>query len=162
VPLIVRWPGVTPSGVVAAEPVAVMDLFPTLRDSLAPEQGPPAAALDSLSLMPLLRDPTAHLARDALYFHYPHYYATTSPVSAVRAGDWKLLEYFEDNHVELYRLEDDPGESRDLAATHSEKAQELRHRLHAWRRSVGARLPVPNPDFSGPRLPETPNSRRDQ
>jgi len=148
VPLIVRWPGVTPRGAVSAEPVAVMDLFPTLREDLAPAEGPRAEALDSLSLTPLLRDPSAHLARDALFFHYPHYYATTSPVSAIRAGDWKLLEYFEDNHVELYDLRDDPGESRDLAATHPEKAEALGRRLHDWRRSVGARLPTPNPDFA--------------
>lgn len=64
-------------------------------------------ATDGLSLLPLLRNPRAHLQRDALYFHYPRYYATTSPVSAVREGDWKLLEYFEDNHIELYNLRDD-------------------------------------------------------
>jgi arylsulfatase A-like enzyme len=151
VPLIVRWPGVTPRGAVSTEPVAVMDLFPTLRENLAPAEGPRAEALDSLSLTPLLRDPSAHLARDALFFHYPHYYATTSPVGAIRARDWKLLEYFEDNHVELYQLGDDPGESRNLAATRTDLAADLRGRLYAWRQSVGARMPVVNPDYSPPR-----------
>jgi arylsulfatase A-like enzyme len=149
--LIVRWPGLTPQGVVCSEPVAVMDLYPTLRDSLAPGEGPSADTLDSLSLAPLLRDPSAHLARDALFFHYPHYYPTTSPVGAIRTGDWKLLEYFEDSHVELYNLKDDPGESHDLAATRTTTAEDLRDRLHAWRRSVGARMPAPNPDFTAPR-----------
>jgi arylsulfatase A-like enzyme len=154
VPMIIRWPGVTRRGAVCAEPVQVMDLYPTLRDSLAPyeaerlsrTEGPRADALDSLSLVPLLRDLSTHLSRDALYFHYPHYYATTTPVSAIRAGDWKLLEYFEDNHVELYNLADDPGESRDLAAARPDTAESLRQRLQAWRQSVGARLPAPNPD----------------
>jgi arylsulfatase A-like enzyme len=87
------------------------------------------------------------VARDALFFHYPPYYATTAPVSAIRAGDWKLLEYFEDNHVELYNLNDDPGESRDLAAARPDAAESLRKRLHAWRQSVGARLPALNPSY---------------
>jgi arylsulfatase A-like enzyme len=157
--MIIRWPGVTPRGAVCAEPVQVMDLFPTLRDSLAPYEaerllrveGPRADAIDSISLAPLLRDLGTHLSRDALFFHYPHYYATTTPVSAIRAGDWKLLEYFEDNHVELYNLTDDPGESRDLAAARHDMAESLRQRLQAWRQSVGARVPAPNPDFRPPR-----------
>ena len=79
--------------------------------------------------------------------HYPHYYATTAPVSAIRAGDWKLLEYFADNHVELYGLKDDPGESRDLAA-----AQADTPRASSAGSMPGAsrwtRLPVANPDFA--------------
>jgi arylsulfatase A-like enzyme len=151
VPMIIRWPGVTPRGAVCAKPVQVMDLYPTLRDSLAPGEGPRADTLDSLSLAPLLRDLSTHLSRDALFFHYPHYYATTTPVSAIRAGDWKLLEYFDDNHVELYNLADDPRESRDLAAARPDTAESLRQRLQAWRQSVAARLPAPNPDFRPPR-----------
>jgi arylsulfatase A-like enzyme len=151
VPLIVRWPGLTPQGAVCSEPVAVMDLYPTLRDRLAPGEGPPADTLDALSLAPLLRDPSARLERDALFFHYPHYYPTTSPVGAIRAGDWKLLEYFEDNHLEVYNLKDDLAESHDLAATRTEIAEDLRDRLHAWRRSVGARMPAPNPDYAARR-----------
>ena len=64
---------------------------------------------DGLDLTSLLEKPASKLNRDALFFHYPHYYATTTPVSAVRAGDWKLLEFFEDNHIELYDLHDDLG-----------------------------------------------------
>lgn len=142
VPLLVKWPGVTPRGAVVEEPVICMDFFRTLAELAG---APGATALDGLSLLPLLRDPRAQLRRDALYFHYPHYYATTSPVSAVRAGDWKLLEYFEDNRVELYNLRDDPGETRDQAAQLPERAAHLRERLHAWRQEVGAQLPTPNP-----------------
>jgi arylsulfatase A-like enzyme len=147
VPLIVSWPGVTPRGAVCEEPVAVFDLFATLRAIAAPDDGDRPGVIDALSLVPLLRDPTAHLTRDTLFFHYPHYYPTTSPVGAIRSGDWKLLEFFEDNHVELYHLKDDRGESRDLAPTHPDRAEALRGRLHDWRDSVGVRLPSPNPDF---------------
>jgi arylsulfatase A-like enzyme len=108
--------------------------------------------LDGIDLRPLLRDPGAKLERDALFFHYPHYYETTTPVSAVRARDWKLLEYFEDNRVELYNLKDDPGEKTDLAAQQPAKAAELRQRLHAWREVVGAALPKKNPDYQAKKL----------
>jgi arylsulfatase A-like enzyme len=68
----------------------------------------------------------------------------------VRAGDWKLLEYLEDRRIELFNLRDDPGERTDLAAQMPEKAAELSARLHAWRRSVGAAMPKPNPSFPSP------------
>ncbi|HEY6169349.1 MAG TPA: sulfatase [Verrucomicrobiae bacterium] len=155
VPLMIRWPGVTPKGVECHEPVVLMDLFHTLRAAgfgvsplggTAPaEAGTPNG--DGLDLTPLLKDSAAKLGRDALYFHYPHYYETTTPVSAVRAGDWKLLEYLEDNRVELFDLKDDPSEKTDLAAQQTGKAKDLRQRLHAWRDSVGAGMPKPNPDF---------------
>jgi arylsulfatase A-like enzyme len=124
VPLIVRVPGQTSAGKTCDEPVVVMDLFPTLL--LAAGVSLPGTKLDGVDLSPVLKDPTAKLGRDALFFHFPHYYPTTTPVSAVREGDWKLLEYFEDDHVELYHLSEDVGERRDLAAERPEKANQLR------------------------------------
>ncbi len=85
--------------------------------------------------------------REALYFHYPHYYPTTTPVSASRVGDWKLLEYHEDSRVELYNLKEDVGEAKDLAAKMSAKADELLRGLRAWRKGVNAQMPTPNPEF---------------
>ena len=146
VPLTIRWTGVTPPGAQCREPVVMMDLFPTLL--AAAGVTPADVTLDGLDLGPLLENPAAKLDRDALFFHYPHYYGTTTPVSAVRAGDWKLLEYFEDNRVELYNLNDDLSESEDLAEQWPDKADELRHRLHDWRTDVGAALPTSNPDFT--------------
>lgn len=142
VPLIVQWLGVTPRGAVVNELTSSMDFFRTFAEIVGQ---PGDAAMDGVSLLPLLRDPRNRLPREALYFHYPHYYATTSPVSAIRDGDWKLLEYFEDNHLELYNLREDLGESRDLAGQQPEQAARLRARLQAWRQQVGAQLPVPNP-----------------
>jgi len=146
IPLLVRWPGVTPRGTACSEPVILMDLFHTLRAAAVPASLP-AAGADGLDLTGLLKDPASKLPREALYFHYPHYYETTTPVSAARAGDWKLLEYFEDNRIDLFHLRDDPGETTDLAAQRPDKAAELRGLLHTWRQSVGAALPRPNPDF---------------
>lgn len=147
VPLMIRWPGISRPGGICHEPVSLTDMLPTL---LAATGRPAAAtAVDGCDLTPLLRDPGSKLGRDALFFHYPHYYHNTSPVSAVRAGDWKLLEYFEDNHVELFNLRDDLGERRDLAGVMPDRAEALRGRLHAWRESVGAALPTANPEFRG-------------
>ena len=145
VPLMIHWPGLTSQGATCDEPVIVMDLSPTLL--AAAGVAPAEVKLDGLDLGPLLKNPTARLDRDALFFHYPHYYGTTTPVSAVRAGDWKLLEYFEDEHVELYNLREDPGETTDLASQMPGKADQLRARLNAWRGEVGAALPTPNPNF---------------
>lgn len=142
VPLIIRSPGQTPAGAVCEEPVVSTDLYPTVL-AVAGLEGDAEhnRNLDGLDLAPLLADPTSQLPRDALYFHYPHYYPTTTPVSAIRAGRWKLLEYLEDGRVELYDLDDDPGETRDLAAQRAEQADALRQRLDAWRTEIDAQLP---------------------
>ncbi|WP_395743541.1 sulfatase [Prosthecobacter sp.] len=142
IPLIIRWPGITKAGV-CDEPVVTMDLFNTLLGAA----GLPPEKNDGLDLSPLLKQPATKLGREALYFHYPHYYHTTTPVSAMRTGDWKLLEFFEDQHLELYDLRNDPGEQRDMAKQMPEKAGALRDQLHAWRAAVNAAEPVPNPDF---------------
>lgn len=144
VPLIVRWPGVTSGGSVCDEPVSLADLHPTLLRAVGAEPGP---LLDGVDLTTLLRRPGARLGREALYFHYPHYYETTTPASAVRAGDWKLIEYFEDGRVELFNLAADPGEASDLSAREPARTAELRSRLDSWRRDVGAKLPAPNPAY---------------
>jgi arylsulfatase A len=152
VPLIVRWPGVTPEGATCREPVSCADYYPTLLE-IAGLKGDPShnAGLDGRSLVPLLKSPDSHLDRDALYHHYPHYYASTTPVSAIRAGIWKLLEYHEAGKAELYDLGADLGESKDLAATMPDKVEELRDRLHHWQRDVNVQMPTPNPDFKPPR-----------
>lgn len=145
VPLMVRWPGVTSGQQVCGEPVIVMDLFHTLL-SAAGVTLPADVKLDGLDLTSLLSHPDGRLERDALYFHYPHYYATTTPVCAVRSRDWKLLEYFEDDRVELFNLKNDPGERSELSAQFPERAEQLRMQLALWRREVGAAMPKVNPE----------------
>jgi len=148
-PLIVRWPGVTKAGSQCHELVSSCDFYPTFLDitGLAGD-AEHNADMDGQSLVPLLKDPAATLGRDTLCWHYPHYYPTTTPVSAIRQGPWKLLEYFEDNHIELYNLDNDLAEKNDLARRMPEKAKELRKRLNQWRQSVNAQMPSPNPKFS--------------
>ena len=146
VPLIVRWPGVTPAGALCGEPVISNDFHTTITEAagFGPQRG-----TDGVSLVPLLRSPSARLPRQDLFFHYPHYYETTSPVSAVRSRAWKLLEYLEDGRLELYNLERDPREERNLAQEMPERARELLDKLRRWRASVDAQMPVSNPKAGG-------------
>jgi arylsulfatase A-like enzyme len=156
VPLMIRWSGVTQAGATCEEPVLLGDLFYTLLAAAGLPQ--PTEAKDGMDLAPLLKNPVAKLDREALYFHYPHYYHTTTPVGAMRARDWKLLEFFEDNHLELYNLRKDLSEQHNLAAEMPEKAAAMRDQLHAWRESVRAVMPRPNPDFTGA-APKPSNSQ---
>lgn len=145
VPLIVRWPGVIPARSECHAPVHCMDLHPTLAAIAGLKVEPEgAAALDGLNLLPQLRKPDAALSRTALFHHYPHYYPTTTPASAVRDGDWKLIEYLEDERRELYHLADDPSEAKDLSGSRPEKVAELAQKLDAWRKKIGAQMPAPN------------------
>ncbi len=146
VPLLVRWPGVTPPGSVCAEPVISVDYFPTI----AQLAGVPVSegAVDGESLAPLLKEPQAKLGREAIYWHYPHYHpGGATPYGAVRKGDYKLIEFFEDGKLELYNLKDDVGESNDLSRKQPELASTLRRDLAAWRERVNAQMPRPNPDY---------------
>ncbi len=103
--------------------------------------------LDGVSLVPLLKG--GSLARDSLYWHYPHYSNQGgAPAGSVRVGDWKLIEWYEDGALELFNLREDPGERNNLAAERPDKRKELQDRLKKWRQDVRARMPTPNPGYS--------------
>jgi hypothetical protein len=106
--------------------------------------------LDGVSLVPVLRGQS--LPERPLFWHYPHYgNQGGAPSAAVRQGDWKLIEWLEDNRIELFHLGRDRGETTDLAETEPQRALQLRARLHAWQESVGARFPTPNPRYDSAR-----------
>jgi len=158
-PFIVKWPGVTKPGATCATPVCSIDFFPTLLEIAGV---PLSGQVDGVILVPLLKQ-SGVPARDALYWHYPHYWGgvppRVRPFGAVRAGDWKLIEFYEDMNVELYNLKDDLGETRDLAPSKPEKVAELRAKLHQWRESVGAQMPTPNANYK-PLVPGTKKGKR--
>jgi len=161
VPLIIRWPGVTRPGSTCDVPVISTDFFPTLL-AMAGAKDDSQRAVDGESLVPLLRQ-SGSLRRDAIYWHYPHYHpGGATPYSAIRRGDFRLIEFFEDNHIELYDLKNDIGEKEDLAAKMPEKAEQLRPRLAAWRNEVGAQLPSSNPDYDPARMDDGPARPRKQ
>ncbi len=144
-PMIIKWPGVVKPGTLCHEPVISNDFYPTMLEMA----GLPLRQnqhIDGLSLVPLLTG-TTKLDRNALYWHYPHYHGSGSrPSGAVRAGDYKLIEWFEDNSIELYNLKNDISEKHNLAEELPQKTAQLRNMLHNWRKSVRARMPKPNPD----------------
>ena len=140
-PLIVRWPGKVKAGTVCDTPMISTDFYPTMLEMAGLKGSVP----DGVSIVPLLRQ-KGGTGQKTFYWHYPHYHRTT-PSGAIRDGDWKLIEFFEDNHVELYNLKDDLSETTDLAARQPEKAQELRKKLADWRKSVNAAMPTPNPEY---------------
>jgi len=145
-PMIIKWPGVTRPGSVCHEPVISTDFYPTMLEmaGLPPR---PEQHLDGVSMVPMLKESRRAVTRDAIYWHYPHYgNQGGSPGSAIRAGDWKLIEFFEDGRLELYNLKEDIGEKNNLAASMPEKAAQLHNMLKAWRDEVGARYPQRNPN----------------
>ena len=116
--------------------------------------------MDGVSFAGILHNPDAVLPKRPLYFHFPHYYPTTTPASAVIDGEWKLIEYFEDGRLELYHLQDDPYEQRDLAAREPERARRMQRQLAEWRRSVRAQMPTPNPHIAAASREREPSMRR--
>jgi arylsulfatase A-like enzyme len=143
VPTIVRWPGNVPAGKVINEPFINTDWLPTFLDIVGMK---PAEPLDGVSILPLLTG-KEQPAR-TFYWHFPHYTNQGSrPAGAVREGNWKYIEHYEDGTAELYDLADDVGETRNLAADHPDKVKELRAKLAAWRKEVGAQENTPNPAF---------------
>ena len=138
-PFIIRWPGVTKAGTTCDTPVVSTDFYPTLLE-MAGLPAKPKQHLDGVSLVPLLKE-TGTLQRDAIYWHYPHYANQGSfPGAAVRVGDYKLVERFEDGQVHLYNLKEDIGERNDLAAKMPDRVDQLQTRLHAWYKEVDAKF----------------------
>lgn len=148
VPLIISAPSVTPPGSVSDAPAITADLYPTLLE-LAGLSPRPTQHLDGISLVPTLRQEP--LAERNLTWHFPHY-SVGSPAGAIRCGDWKLLESFEDGRTELYNLRNDVSESVDLASREPERVRELHTRLIAWRTDVNAQMPKANPNWKSSTL----------
>jgi arylsulfatase A-like enzyme len=144
-PLLVRWPGVTTPGSIIGAPVSSPDFFPTLLEAAGAKPAP-GQTLDGVSLVPMLRGAAA--PDRALFWHYPHYgNQGGAPAAAIRRGPWKLIQWFEDDRVELFNLAADLAETNDLAAREPARVQALRTELAAWQRTVGARFPTVNPTF---------------
>ncbi len=140
-PLLIRWPGKVTPGSQCSEPVTSPDFYPTFLEAaglpLRPEQH-----VDGVSLLPLFEGDT--LAREAIFWHYPHYgNQGGTPGSSMRMGDWKLIEFFEDNRCELYNLREDMGETHDLSRSFPERTEDMRQKLEAWRQDVQAKRPAP-------------------
>lgn len=158
VPAIARWPGRVPASTVCETLAITIDLYPTFVE-LASANMPDNQPCDGVSLAKLLRDPKALLDREALYWHLPHYHHST-PGSAIRQGDWKLIEFFEDGVIELYNLQNDLSEQHNLAADQPERTKALQSALSRWRKEVNARMPHQNPGYDPARATELAKRRK--
>ena len=145
-PMIVKWPGVTKPGSQCEVPVISTDFYPTMLE-MAVVQHDPGNPADGVSIVPLLKQ-TGIPKQDALFWHYPHYSNQGGrPGAAMRQGDFKIIEWYEDGSVELYNLRDDIGESHNLAVRMPEKARDMKARLDAWLKEINPEMPKPNPDY---------------
>lgn len=146
VPLIIKVPGISGAARESAVPVISTDFYPTILE-LAGLPPLPDQHIDGLSLAPFLRE-GGEPGREAIFWHYPHYHGSAwTPGAAVRAGEWKLIEFYEKEKVELYNLKEDIEEKNDLSDKNPDKTGELLNMLHKWQESTGALMPEPNPDY---------------
>jgi len=157
-PMCVRWPGVVKPGTRCDTPIIGLDFYPTLLE-MAGVSKPKGKLLDGQSIVRLLKGARA-LDREAIFWHFPAYlqgkapgardpHFRTRPGAAIRAGDWKLIEYFEDGALELYNLKDDISEQRNLADSLPDKTRELHQLMLAWRKAVNAPVPTElNPEYN--------------
>ncbi len=131
-------------GTVIDAPVQTTDWLPTLLEVVGAK---PPAKLDGTSFAGVLKA-TAKPAERALHWHQPHYTNQGGrPGGAVREGNWKLIEWYEDDSAELFDLAADPGEATDVSAKHPDRVKQLRAKLAGWRMAVGAQEMTPNPAF---------------
>lgn len=141
VPYMVRWKG-TIKPATSDAPVCSVDIFPT---ALAAAGVTAPGPLDGVSLLPLLQSGRAP-KREALYWHYPHYSNQGgAPGGVIREGDWKLIEFYEDNRLELYNLKADLGERTNLSQREAKRARALKAKLDRWRKAAKAIMPTTNP-----------------
>ncbi len=156
-PMFVWWPGKVEANRRSEIPVSNLDFYPTLIDILDIEL-PENQVLDGNSMLPVLMGQETN--ERPLFWHFPIYLEggntecqdlvfRTRPGSALRLGDWKLIEYYENGDLELYNLKDDVGETNNLAEANPEKLQELLNILRGWRSKTNAPVPKElNPEFS--------------
>jgi len=143
VPLIVKWPGKVKPGV-TDQVACSIDFFNTIIEASGGK--PTVPATDGVSLLPIFEG--KKLVERALYWHYPHYANQGGrPGGAIRVGDFKLIEFYEDGRRELFDVKKDISESRNLAADKPDVVKDLAAKLDAWRKDVGAKMPTPNPDY---------------
>lgn len=164
VPFFVNWPGVVEPKTTSAEPIIGVDLYPTLCE-IAGAKLADGQVADGVSLAPLFRDEAKSLNVDgqprSIYWHFPAYLDSysvfkeqqdplfrTRPVSVVRKGDWKLMQFFETGAIELYNLKTDIGESTNVSKSSPDVARALLQDLQDWQTKTKAPIPAtPNPDF---------------
>jgi len=161
VPLVVVWPDVVAPGSRSSEVVSTIDFYPTVLEMVG-RNPQPGQHFDGQSLVPVLKQ-AGRLQREALFNFFPHGGPGRPPGVTVRAGDWKLIRWFETGpeypvELELYNLREDIGETTNLAGENPELARDLNARIDRFLADTGALVPKPNPAYRplGASRPEDP------
>ena len=153
VPLIVKFPGVVKPGQEVSQLSISYDFYPTFV-SVASGALPVSQTIDGVDMSPLLDGTVGRIERRSLFWHFPHYHHDR-PASAIRDGDWKLIQYLDGTgDLELYNLKDDLGEEKNLITTYPGRRNDLMSKLKAWQTDTIARLPIPNPSYDPARSHE--------
>jgi arylsulfatase A len=140
VPTIWFWQGKIQPQQICNEPFSNVDYVPTFMEILGQSA---TISPDSRSVASLLAQPQKPLENRPIFWHYPHFSNQLGrPAGAVRLGDWKLVENYETNAIELYNLKEDLSENRDLSKQNPQKAKELFQLLTQWQKEVGANMPI--------------------
>ena len=147
VPLIIRWPGKTKPGSVSDAPTITEDLHATIVDLV--DGAKPAEVLDGRSLARDIKGNPPPAEEAELHWYWPHYVGKTGPGAAIRAGNWKLIDFYDPPRRELYDLKNDVGEANNLSESNPKKAVELQSKLDAWLARVNPIRHRPNPDWTG-------------
>ena len=161
VPLSITWPGQIAAKSKCDVPVHGVDFFATFRQMLQVESATDQP-MDGVDIMPLLSGKVATLDRPALFWHFPAYLQGKNytgandnlfrarPFSAIRSGEWKLIQFFEDQRIELYNLNEDLGETNNTAEKETAIRDRLLKQLKDWQREIEAPIPTEkNLDFEG-------------
>lgn len=152
VPVIARWPAVLKAGQAIDTPVCSIDYFATFADVASAKV---TSKIDGASLRPLFEG-KGDLPKRTLAWHYPHYgNQGGAPGAAIRDGDWKLIQWFENDRIELFNLRDDLSETTNLADQEPERVKTMRAALQAWQKDVGALMTTKNDAYDASK----PNGR---
>ncbi|SIO03229.1 sulfatase [Algoriphagus halophilus] len=159
VPFFFLWEGRISAGTSNSTPISNLDLYPTILEAVGITN--PSSKLDGISLLPMLTG-EGSIPERALFWHFPIYLEAyqygqnetrdplfrTRPGTAMRLGKWKLHYYFEDNEVELFDLEADISEEKDLSSSLPETTNELLEKMRAWWEATSAPIPqTENPEY---------------
>ncbi len=150
VPMIIKWPGKIKPGTVNDEKISHLDVFPTLLEVAGIEKDS-SLTLDGESLVPLLKQ-EGKLKRTANFFHYPNYawHGKNRLGGAIIERDFKLINWYDDDSVELYNLKTDPTETKNIAAQNPELADQMKRKFKKWLIDVDANMPTENPEYIAP------------
>jgi arylsulfatase A-like enzyme len=127
-------------------PVIHTDFYPTFLD-LAGIALKPKQHIDGISLKPILEGKEINTDRP-LFWHYPHYgNQGGEPSSIIQQNGWKLIHYWEDNRLELFKLPSTEKDELNVVAKHPKLAKQLHNKLMNWLQKVDAKFPKKDTEY---------------